>query len=155
GQRDDRVGKRGRDALAHDSRADHRRDHEHVIAHARRAIGSRVTVEPRTAVHRGRLPFAERAPRDGSGSAPSSGGSASRGAPSPARALAVDRSPRPRSLATLCAWTCSPAAMSAVARPMGLPYFTTALPAAIGTRATLWPRGIDCRTVTITPPRSI
>ena len=42
------------------------------------------------------------------------------------------RSPRPRVLARLCVCTWAPAAMSHDAVPMGLPYFTTASPAAMG-----------------------
>ena len=40
------------------------------------------------------------------------------------------RSPRPRVLDTLCVCTCAPAGMSCDATPIGLPYFTTASPAA-------------------------
>src|SRR5688500_16185011 len=76
----------------------------------------------------------------------SSGGSAIR--PSVPIELGRTRSPRPRALETLWVWTCAPTGMSAVATPIGLPYFMTALPDAIGRTATLCPRGIGSRTVT-------
>src|SRR5690606_6602206 len=57
-------------------------------------------------------------------------------------------------LATLWACTCSPAAMSALARPIAWPYLTTASPAAIGASATLWPSGTGVRTAITLPSAS-
>src|SRR5262249_10556357 len=49
---------------------------------------------------------------------------------------------------TLSEWTCCPAAIAEVARPIGKPYLTTASPAAIGASATLCPRATGSTKVT-------
>ena len=114
------------DALGDDRRADHRRHDEDVIARADAAVRAAVAEEAGSRADRCRTstdrPAFSRSPR-------SSGGSAE--PRQPAGGTPAARSPRPRLLATLCVWTCAPAAMSAVARPIGLPYLITGSPAAI------------------------
>src|SRR5262249_55358287 len=51
-------------------------------------------------------------------------------------------------------WTCAPAAMSALARPITSSYLRIGAPAAIGTTASLWPKRIASVVVTATSPPS-
>ena len=58
----------------------------------------------------------------------------------------------PKRLCTLWVCTQSPAAISAVALPIGNPYLSTGCPVAICASATLCPAGIAARVVMVTPP---
>ena len=130
-QRDDRRRQRFGDALGHDGRADDGGHDQHVVADADAAVRSRIIRESRVR----------------SATRPSSRLVVGLGQPGAGhRPLDRARSPRPRLLATLCVWTCAPAAIGAVASPIGLPYLRIGSPAAIATSATLWPGGMRSAT---------
>ena len=138
----DRRDRRG-DALRDDRRADHRRHDEQVIAHADAAVGPPVAREtPVAARRRSRHAVPRIVGRLGEPRLVDRG-----------LRVAADR--RGRACSRRCA--CGrgrPAGMSAVATPMGLPYFTTARPRQSARIATLWPRGIGSRTTTARRPPS-
>src|SRR5262249_21917567 len=129
-------------ALGHDRRADDGRHDQHMVANPDAPVRTAITEEAR----RAHLPLLS-LPDGVRPSARTSSGSAIR----PSRSGVDARSPRPRSLDTLCVCTCAPDAMSAVAIPIELPYLTMEPPVATAFSASLCPRGIDSRTVTDVP----